>query len=187
MEELDLKTIKSAASGEHEAFKKVYTALSGYIYSLSLGMLSNEQDASDAVQESFIKIYRNLRNFNFKSGIKTWAHRIAVNTVLNALSKRKRLNSRTVWLESVADISSGEKTADEGLISENAKTKIADLLKFLSPDERLCIILREIDGLSYSEIAYATKTKINTVRTRLKRAREALVELKNKGAVKYEL
>ena len=131
-------------------------------------------------QDVFIKIYRNLDSFEFRSSFKTWAYRITVNTALNACKKISKQEHGRQDLDSVIDTQIASVDTKKAILdreaASQAKAELSVLLRALNPDQRACIVLREIEGLSYEEIAGALKVNINTVRTRLKRAREALVK-----------
>jgi len=185
--DLDVLIIKNAAKGDIASFERIYKALSPYVYTLVYAMMGNEPDSADVTQDVFLSIHKNLRYFNFRSNLKTWAHRIAVNTALNALAKRNRSGRRTVELDAAFDISSNELPAEETIAKKEAGEQVYRMLSALSAEQRACVVLRDMQGLSYKEIALATESNINTVRTRLKRARETLVELKRKGVIGYEV
>lgn len=161
------------------AFEQLYKAASGFVYSVALRVTNRRPEAQEVTQDVFIKIYNNLSKFEYRSSFKTWAYRITVNTALNACKKMNRYQRGRQDIESVIDSQAvSVDTKKEIAIKEErsqAKLRLESLLGVLNPDQRACIVLREIEGLSYEEIANTLKVNINTVRTRLKRAREALM------------
>jgi RNA polymerase sigma-70 factor (ECF subfamily) len=165
-----------AANADMQAFEQVYKAVSGFVYSVALRITNNTADAQEVTQDVFLKIYRNLKNFQFKSSFKTWAYRITVNTAINKYRTVSKEKKRMVNYDDT--IEAGNTIADTGtsfIEREDAEKAVASLLNALNPDQRACIILKEIEGLSYKEISETLKININTVRSRLKRARLALL------------
>ena len=189
MEDISKPIVDLAAGGDIEAFEKIYKAASAFVYTIALRIANNRDDAEDIMQEVFIKVYRNLAQFRFHSSFKTWVYRITVNTTVNACrAKSKELRRRDEEIEDITDI--GQYPAQRGeTISENKDNEkhISSLLKILNPDQRVCIVLREIEGLSYKEIAEVLKVKINTVRSRLKRAREVLFAYRKGKVIENEM
>ena len=90
MEDIPRDIIVRASEGDMEAFEKIYRHASDYIYNITYRITNNAQDAQEATQDTFLKIYDNLADFRFRSTFKTWAYRIAVNTALNTYKKRAR-------------------------------------------------------------------------------------------------
>ncbi|MFH1857876.1 MAG: RNA polymerase sigma factor [Candidatus Omnitrophota bacterium] len=164
-----------ASEGNIEAFEEIYKAASGFVYSTALRITKSTSDAEEITQDVFLKVYRNLKSFGFRSSFKTWLYRVTVNTALNTYKKISQELSRRVDddIERKEDPSS--EGAREAVEQKDAEKKLASLLEVLSPEQRACILLREIEGLSYWEIAGALGININTVRSRLKRARETLL------------
>jgi RNA polymerase sigma-70 factor (ECF subfamily) len=179
MEEISRDIIEQAQAGNMQAFEKIYRAASGFVYNVALRITNSSQEAQEVTQDVFLKIYHHLKDFQFRSSFKTWAYRICVNTALNAYKKISRQTSRREDFDSVIDTQAASvDTRKELLEQEELKEKeeqVESLLAVLNPEQRLVIILREIQGLSYEEISQALKININTVRSRLKRAREALL------------
>ncbi len=167
---------KQETTGDIESFEKLYRDTAGFVYNVAYRMVHSHQDAEEITQEVFLKVYRKLKYFRGRSAVKTWLYRITVNCAINRLNKASRerkkrdiyqadLNSRGAYSEPESASGDGEKT-------------IQPLLKALNPDQRACVVLRNIEGLSYLEIAKALNIGVNTVRTRLLRARRKLLELK---------
>ena len=173
MQDIDNKLIKKSASGNLDAFEQIYKIASPYIYTIVYQITNNEEDAQDVAQEVFIKVYNSLSSFNFKSSFKTWIYKVALNTALNTVKKRTRDMRKMEEYNKTAKGSSFHIDTDPIHDNDN-DLNIEKTLKILNPDQRACILLREVEGLSYKEIAEALKININTVRSRLKRARLAL-------------
>lgn len=168
--------LELAAKGDIGAFEQVYKATGGFVYNVAWRVTRNSQDAQEVTQDVFMKIYRNLKSFRFRSSFRTWVYRITVNTAINRYRLTLRENKgRTDYDKAEHNIYSAP---DEPLHMQQADNKAAldNLLQQLNPDQKTCIILREIEGLSYQDIAAALKIPVNTVRSRLKRGRETLLQ-----------
>ena len=182
MEDISKNIINQAVKGDAEAFEIIYKATSKYVYTVALRITNNLEDAEDVTQDVFLKIFKNINKFNFHSSLKTWIYRITVNASINACKKEsKEMDRRDEYIIDVNQHPSEEKELDE--IKESNENLIASLLEILNPDQRACMVLREIEGLNYKEIAKILKVNINTIRSRLKRARDALLTY-GKGKVK---
>jgi RNA polymerase sigma-70 factor, ECF subfamily len=173
--------LDKAANDDLDAFGEIYSAASGFVYNVALRVIGNAEDAQEAVQETFIKILRYLRNFHFQSSFKTWVYRITVNTALDMRRKTAGERSRRVEIGEDMDIeqlhpaSVKENPIDRNLDARASREIVNRMLESLNNDQRVCVVLRDMQGLSYEEIAKTLKINKNTVRSRLKRAREILL------------
>lgn len=186
MREIAKDIIEKAAAGDIGAFEEVYKAFSSTVFTIAFGVTRDRQDAEEVTQDVFVKIFRRLRSFKFESSFGTWVYRIAVNTAINKYRSRANYKQKTVGLEAGGEIA-GPDIAKDRFDRESAGSKVAELLGHLSPEHRSCMILRELEELDYKEIAGVLRIPLNTVRSRLKRAREALVGYCRKGGVRYGL
>ena len=175
MNDIALDVLKSAAEGNIDAFERIYRATSGFVYNVALRITRNNADAQEATQDVFMKIYRNLKGFQFRSTFKTWVYRITINTAINQYRKSNREEKGRVDYDNIVESLPDTRVAREGIIQSDNEVKLNALLDKLSPEYKACLILREIEGLSYQEIAGTLKIPVNTVRSRLKRARQALL------------
>jgi len=183
MVDVSANIIAKAASGDMEAFEKLYRATCDYVYNITLRMTNSREDAQEAAQDVFLKVHKNLRSFGFRSSFKTWIYRIAVNTAINMYKKRqKESNIHTGYDDAIESIDTKNITREE-IDKKDAETLVASMLAALGPDHRACVVLRDIQGLSYKEIAAVLKVNINTVRSRLNRARQKLLELRKRGNI----
>ena len=175
MDTISRDVLIKAAGGGIEAFEEIYRTASSFVYTLAMRVTNNRQDAQDVTHEVFVKIYRNLKSFAFRASFKTWVYRIAVNTAINHYRRTAKERKRQVNIDDVSprEVSVEPQTAQLEL--HDRQEKLKPLLDRLNPDQRTVIMLREIEGLSYEEIAKALSIPINTVRSRLKRARQALM------------
>lgn len=186
MQEIPKDVLVKAAAADMQAFEYIYKVACGFVYSTALRITNNSSDAEEVTQDVFMKIYQNLKNFQFRSSFKTWAYRITVNIAINACKKiPPEIGQRTDY-----ELALKLQHSDQQTIKTNDDEReklLAQILGMLNPDQRACIILREIEGLSYQEIAQALKINLNTVRSRLKRAREALLAYKKDEVINNEL
>ncbi len=176
MQDISRETIEEAASGNKDAFARVYQAASGFVFTLAYRIAGNKEEAEEITQDVFLKIHRHLGDFQFRSSFKTWLYRIAVNTALNAHKRLRKERMRRVDVEDIENT-----PAPVGHDASGTQDLVRGLLEKLNPVQRACITLREIEGLSYEEMARALRVNINTVRSRLKRARVALIALGRKN------
>lgn len=182
MHDIAREAIEKAAHGDMHAFEDIYRSMSSAVYSIALGITRNRQDAEDAAQETFIRIFRNIKNFRFGSSFGTWVYRIAVNTAINKYHQRSRRAAVTLNIEDASGLPAPAGSEARAAIDKaDANLKVAALLAGLSPEHRAVIIMREMEGLDYREIADTIGVPINTVRSRLKRAREAMVSAVGRG------
>lgn len=175
MQEIMEDVIRQAAQGDIQAFETVYKAASSFVYNVAYRVIGKREDAEEVTQEVFLTLYHKLKGFRFESSFKTWVYRITVNQAINMAKReaktRDKMTSYDEQLE--APIISGG--VQENIDREYHNKIIDDLLQGINPDQRACVVLRNMEGLSYEEIAKSLKININTVRSRLKRAREKLL------------
>lgn len=173
MVDIARELIEKASRGDMDSFEEIYRLASGFVYNVALRIAGNARNAEEITQDVFVKIYRNLKSFAFQSSFKTWAYRITVNTAINFKRRRAIEEGKRVDYEFAlnTEAARGEKDHD-------SESLVDYLLGRLSPEHRACIVLKEMQGLSYQEISDALRININTVRSRLKRARQRLMILR---------
>ena len=182
MEDIAKDTLIKASQGDMQAFEDVYKISSSFVYNVAFRVVSNREDALEVAQEVFMTIYHKLKYFRFESSFKTWVYRITANTAINFAKKSSR--TKTVPYEDALGEGAVFNDAQTHMDREHQSQIVERLLAELNPDQRACVVLRDIQGLSYEEIALVLNININTVRSRLKRSREKLLSLKKK--VDYE-
>jgi RNA polymerase sigma-70 factor (ECF subfamily) len=186
MKEISQETLNRAIGGDMEAFEAIYKATSGFVYNVALRITQKPADAEDITQEVFVKIYKSLKDFEFKSSFKTWVYRITVNAALNHVRASKK-DKDVVDVKDINILADKRDELKADIDREDSMAKVNSMLTLLNPDQRACIVLRELQGLDYKEIAEALDIPVNTVRTRLKRARETLVSFARWGVESHEV
>jgi len=174
--------IKKAVSGDEASFEALIFSCKGKAYNIAFRYLRNQEDAMDALQESFIKIFRHLGKFNGESSFDTWVYRIVVNTCNDMLKKSKKRTEPLAFYNQKEEshqweIPDTELLPDERLIQKEKSTYILDCLEKIPIEQKEILILRDIQGFSYEEIAVILKANVGTVKSRLSRARLKLREV----------
>jgi RNA polymerase sigma-70 factor, ECF subfamily len=179
-DENDQQLVRRVQAGDQSAFNLLVLKYQHRVLKLVGRFVSDQTEAQDVAQEAFLKAYRALGSFRGESAFYTWLYRIAINTAKNALVAQKR---RPVDFD--LDMQDPEqferqaklKEADtpEGvLLTEEIRQVVERAMEQLPEDLRTAIVLRELEGLSYEEIAEAMDCPVGTVRSRIFRAREAI-------------
>ena len=172
--------VERVKRGDKTAFDALVLKYQGRILNLVSRFVQDPGDASDVVQEAFIKAYRALPRFRGDSAFYTWIYRIAVNTAKNflAVSARKPFDTASDFTEmeqiDQSDTLKEQATPERLLLTRELQETIIRAIEGLPTDLRSAITLREIDGLSYEEIATVMECPVGTVRSRIFRAREAV-------------
>ena len=191
--EIDLGLVKRAKSGDYQAFDLLVLKYQSRLISTAFKFVQDVQIAEDIVQDSFIKAYKALESFREDSSFYTWIYRITVNTSKNFLVSKKRkselLNS-DLSEEASYEIEPVETYSPEDLLqATQLKKVITETIDQLGEDTRTALTLRELDGLSYEQIADVVNCPVGTVRSRIFRGREvideAISEYKQDNKTKY--
>lgn len=182
----DHKLIKACQNGETRAFEILVTRHRGKVYAMVQNMIKNEADAWDLSQEVFIKVWKALPKFEARAKFSTWLYRITHNVVYDWLRKRK-IDTAGELDDSVlneADIAAGSMTSpsmtlrpDQALANSELGQQINAALATLNAEHRETILLREVQGFDYKEIAKVMDCSLGTVMSRLYYARKKLQAL----------
>ena len=178
--ELDLVLVKRAKSGDYQAFDLLVLKYQSRLISTAFKFVKDVQIAEDIVQDSFIKAFNALESFREDSSFYTWIYRITVNNSKNVLVSKKRkselLNS-DLSEEASYEIEPVETYSPEDLLQATQLQKvITETFDQLGEDTRTALTLRELDGLSYEQIADVVNCPVGTVRSRIFRGREVIDE-----------
>jgi len=183
-EAADADLVRQAQAGDAHAFDRLVTRYRGKVYGMCYHLTQNDQDAWDLSQDSFIKAWRALPSFKGDSSFYTWIYRIAHNTTYDWLRK-KRIQGEGEFDDEVQRniapgaeaVPHGESRPDDALRNQELGTRIQQAIAQLTGDHRTVILLREVEGLSYEEIAQVMDSSTGTVMSRLFYARKKLQEL----------
>jgi len=178
----DSNLIKRFKEGEISAFEDIVRRYQDRICNLCRYMLQDPHAAQDAAQDVFIKAYNGLRNFRPEATLYTWLYRVAVNTCLDYRKKLRREALRRAPL--TEDLPTDEPFPEQIYTAAEARARIHLALQKLPKKLSAAIVLREIEALSYEEIAAVLHTSVGTVKSRLSRAREQLRSLLKKNMVR---
>jgi RNA polymerase sigma-70 factor (ECF subfamily) len=178
--EIDLGLVKRAKSGDYQAFDLLVLKYQSRLISTAFKFVKDVQISEDIVQDSFIKAFKALESFREDSSFYTWIYRITVNTSKNFLVSKKRkselLNS-DLSEEASYEIEPIEAYSPEDLLqATQLKKVITETIDQLGEDTRTALTLRELDGLSYEQIADVVNCPVGTVRSRIFRGREVIDE-----------
>ncbi len=179
-QDIDRQLVERARQGDKRAFEMLVEKYQRRLLRLLSRMVKNTKEVEDIAQETFIKAYRALPNFRGDAAFYTWLYRIGVNTAKNYLAGRKKT------MPTLSDQAMGDDEPDERLVVQDLNTPetalmskqialaVNDAVDALPEELRSAITLREMEGLSYEEIAESMNCPIGTVRSRIFRAREAI-------------
>lgn len=179
---VDQALVERVQNGDSRAFDLLVQKYQNRIAKLIARFVRNPADVQDVAQEAFIKAYRALPNFRGESAFYTWLYRIAINTAKNHLvAVGRKSPSYAVDVQEVEKYDASEwlkeyATPERELLADEIQVTVNNALEVLPPDLREAITLREIEGLSYEDIARVMDCPIGTVRSRIFRAREAIDE-----------
>ncbi|MCB9771614.1 MAG: RNA polymerase sigma factor [Candidatus Omnitrophica bacterium] len=185
MREITNDIILLASQGDLQSFEIIYKAMSGFVYNVALRIMNNREDAEEVTQEVFLTTYRKLQGFRLESSLKTWVYRITVNCAINFGRKKTVINNKIKTYDESAAEAMVEGDVQKEIEKEHTNKVVNNILSVLNLEQRVCVVLRNIEGLSYEEIAEALNININTVRSRLKRAREKILSLRKQVDYEY--
>ncbi|MEC4726732.1 RNA polymerase sigma factor RpoE [Shewanella sp. D64] len=176
----DQQLVERVQQGDKNAFNLLVQKYQNKVMSLISRYVRNQADVADVAQEAFIKAYRALPNFRGESAFYTWLYRIAVNTAKNHLvAQGRRAPANDIDVEDAeyydgSDALKEFASPERLMMSEEIQKVIFDTLDTLPEELKMAISLRELDGMSYEEIANVMDCPVGTVRSRIFRAREAI-------------
>lgn len=175
----DLELVNRAKKGDSEAFSVLVQRYENKIYNLAYRLVGNHADAGDLAQETFIKLYHSIHTYRGDASFATWLYRVATNVCRDELRRQQR--QKKISLDEMIEqpgfaLSSDneQEMPEEVLEKKELQEQMQSFLLELSDEHRIVLIMREVQELSYEEIAAALDCSLGTVKSRLNRARQAL-------------
>ncbi len=181
MNDIDKLLVKRSKSGDIEAFEQLIFDYQKKAYNIALRVMGNQEDAKDMCQEAFIRIFKSIEGFKEQSSFSTWMYRIVTNVCLDEIRKKKKIE--TVSLDGTYETENGQihfetasddDTPEEAYIRTEKKRIVLKSINELSEEYKTVIVLRDIQGFSYEEIANILCCSIGTVKSRINRGRNTL-------------
>ncbi len=178
----DEELVEKVKKGDVDAYEEIVKKYENKVFGIVYHMIKNQNDVEDLAQEVFIKVYKNLSKFKGDSSLYTWIYKITVNLCLDEMKKRKNI----IYLDEKLEVEDGElerelpssdKTQIELYEEKELKENLHKCIGKLPEKQRVMIVLRDIKGFSYEEIAEITSVKLGTVKSQINRARLKLKEL----------
>ncbi len=189
---LENELIEKSVNGDLQAFEELIEPYQQKVYNLCYRMIGNSHDAVDLSQEVFLKVYKALKKFRKDSSFSTWLYRITMNTCTDELRKRKK-QKRVISLERIEDAGMGiAETESDGnspefeLSRKESRYEIVSAINKLSYKFKAVIVLKDLHGFTYKEIADIQKCSVGTVKSRLSRARNYLKDILKKDVEQKE-
>jgi RNA polymerase sigma-70 factor (ECF subfamily) len=179
-EGMDEQLVARIAAGERSLFTQLYALYYPRTFALAFGMTGRREQADDMTQEIFLRAFERLNSYNGRSSFATWFYRLAVNQSLNYCRRERRHKGSASDTEDVENLvgSSGSgadsSRMEAALLQQQVQAQVRQALLTLKPEMRVLIVLKEIEGLSYEEIAERLDCSLGTVASGLSRARKLL-------------
>lgn len=168
-----IETVRAARSGDSAAFEKIMLMTERRVAQIAWRILGDAEEVKDAMQETFLRIFRYLGRYDERKDLTAWSSRIAVNVCLDHLRNRRRRPFEALG-EHAESAASSEAAADVEMIRRSERELLGRAIDTLAPKERMAVILRDVEGLPTTEVAAALGSTVGTVRVQLSRARVKL-------------
>ena len=189
MELNEKKLIERASGGDPSAFNRLMEMHEKRMYAVALRMCANREDAQDCLQEAMLRVFRAIGGFKGQSAFSTWVYRITMNTCLDELRKKK--NRQNTSLDNLLDQgwspSDGENVPEKQAMLSETRRQISSAIQELPEDMRAAVVLRDVHGFAYDEIANALDTNVGTIKSRISRGREKLREKLGKNKELFDI
>jgi RNA polymerase sigma-70 factor, ECF subfamily len=173
MEMSDLAAVAAVRAGDRDAFRVLVEKHSQMIFRLAYRMTDNEHDAEEVVQESFLRAYKKIYDFESRANFGTWLYRIASNCCLDLLARRKGQQSYMSVKDDEGEelpLATPQPGPERILLSTELRAKLAEAMKSLTPQERVAFVMRHFEGHSIEEIAKALSVKDGSAKNTVFRA-----------------
>ena len=173
------KLLKKAQQGDADAFEQLVAPYEQKIYALCLRLLAHREDAQDAAQETMLRLYRALVSYRGEAQLGTFIYRVTANTCMDALRRRNvRACESLEALDDVGVVPVDDSPGpEETILRAEENERLSRAIDALSDEMRLPLVLREIQALSYEEVAQTLGLEMGTVKSRIHRAREKLARM----------
>jgi len=168
----DEMIVRQIVSGQKDLFRLLVRRYERPVYGMGMGFFRNAEDAGDFAQEVFLKVFRNLSGFEGRSRFSTWLYRIAYNTALNGVNRRKEYRSLAEGADEIE--ASGSDSPEQAMLRKAAKEAVLASLRELPERYRICIDMFFFYGRSYQEIEAITGFPVNTIKSHVFRAKKLL-------------
>jgi len=169
--------ISRCQKGDQEALKEIFDQYREKVYRIAFGVVRHREDARDIVQEVFIKVFRSIKDFKGKSRFYTYLYRMALNTAIDHSRKRKKIFTSSIDEEGgFTPVDDSENRPDRKAVRKELQERLKKALDKLPSDQRAALIYREMEGLSYREMAETMGCSIGTVMSRLHYGRKKVQE-----------
>jgi RNA polymerase sigma-70 factor (ECF subfamily) len=174
--DMDAQLIDEVGKGNQAAFDILFSKYNNRLYASLLALTKSQDLAEDLTQKTFIRVWKKIETFRGESSLFTWIYRIAINLAKNEFSSKQAKNQGiTDNIDDTYDLESSVSSPESHAIEAESMQAVMDFIANLPTDLREAISLREFDGKSYEEIAQITGSPIGTVRSRIFRAREEIL------------
>ena len=185
----DAVLVEQCRQGDSEATERLILKYQNRIYNAILRICANPDDAAELAQDTFVKVIENIDKFEGRSSFYTWAFRIGVNLTLNYCQRKVRIGFRSLDAEDNEDSDQAKRVLKEFLADDSSPNPavvaankelgeiVVDALMKLPEEQRAVVVLRDIEGMNYAQIAEVLDIELGTVRSRLSRARSNLREI----------
>jgi RNA polymerase sigma-70 factor (ECF subfamily) len=176
-EDPDRALAERAARGDRGAFARLVQSHQRAVYSIALAVLRDADLAWDAAQETFLRLHARIASFRGDAPLKTWISRIALHVAVDQRRRAQRIPEQSVDLTALSSLPDPQRLADEEFERGEMRAQLEEAFAQLGETQRTVLVLREVEGHSYAQIARATRVPVGTVMSRLYYARRALREL----------
>ncbi len=184
MQQDEGRLVEKAIGGDAYAFEVLMSKHESKMYSVALRMCANSDDAQDCLQDAMLRIYKALPNFKGQSSFSTWAYRITMNTCLDDMRRKKVRQASS--LDALLDLgwspTDEDDTPERHLSNTELRRELSRAIQSLPEDMRAAVVLRDVQGFSYEEIANMLNANVGTVKSRISRGREKLRDILSEHA-----
>ena len=172
----DLELVERHRYGDQAAFEQIYRRHAEMVFNLALRMTGDPEEAADVSQETFLRVHRHCGKFRGRSSLKTWIYRVAVNCCRSRFRRNQTWRTRILSgsLERVEQVADTRRGPEDRTLDRDRGEAVMELLGRLPQPFREAVVLRDLEGLAYDEIARVLGIRIGTVRSRIARGRERL-------------